>query len=250
MPLPFRLAQLRLVCLLSMVIFSASYATSQTFTTTGSMAEPLICQTATPLHNNTILIAGGTNSKYLKQRQMQQRMRNFITLTPGAQTFVPTGSLNVARGCGSNATLLNDGTVLITGGSGNTTAELYNPSSNGFGLSTPPSALHPQGLPIGPMTAIRYNATATLLQDGTVLIAGGDIGNNQGSTSAEIYNPATGTFTATTGAMSTKRTTHTATLLRDGTVLIAGGQGNISGQAAWNTAEIYKPSSSPIHHHI
>jgi len=212
---------------------------SQTFSTTGSMETPLICQTATPLQNGMILIAGGANSSGAKTTA------EIYNPNTGAQSFSPTGSLNVARSCGSTATLLNDGTVLIAGGSGNTTAELYYPSSGTFSLYTSPSPLYPQnpnGLPIGPMTAVRYNATATLLQNGTVLIAGGDIGDNAGLTSAEIYNPATGTFTAT-GSMSTRRTTQTATLLPNGTVLIAGGQDNYSGQVALNTAEIYTPSS-------
>jgi hypothetical protein len=178
-----------------------------------------------------ILIAGGANSSGAKTTA------EIYNPNTGAQSLSPTGSLNVARSCGSTATLLNDGTVLIAGGSGNTTAELYYPSSGTFSLYTPPSPLYPQnpnGLPIGPMTAVRYNATATLLQNGTVLIAGGDIGDNAGLTSAEIYNPATGTFTAT-GSMSTRRTTQTATLLPNGTVLIAGGQDNYSGQVALNT---------------
>jgi hypothetical protein len=203
------------------------------------METPLICQTATPLQNGMILIAGGVNANGATTAA------ELYNPNTGAQSFSPTGSLNVARSCGSTATLLNDGTVLIAGGSGNTTAEIYIPSSGTFSLNTPPSPLYPQnpnGIKIGPMTAVRMNATATLLPDGTVLIAGGDIGDWAGLTSAEIYNPATGTFTAT-GSMSTRRTTQTATLLPGGTVLIAGGQDNYSGQVALNTAEIYTPSS-------
>ena len=167
---------------------------SQTFATTGGMETPLICQTATPLQNGMILIAGGVNANGATTAA------ELYNPNTGAQSFSPTGSLNVARSCGSTATLLNDGTVLIAGGSGNTTAEIYIPSSGTFSLNTPPSPLYPQnpnGIKIGPMTAVRMNATATLLPDGTVLIAGGDIGDWAGLTSAEIYNPATGTFTAT-----------------------------------------------------
>jgi len=62
--------------------------------------------------------------------------------------------------------------------------------------------------------------TATLLSDGTVLVAGG--GARSSLAEAEIYDPATGTWTVT-GSLNTARGLHTATLLFDGTVLAAAG---------------------------
>jgi len=72
-------------------------------------------------------------------------------------------------------------------------------------------------VPTGRMTRGRVTHSATLLQDGRVLIAGGEP-----TGSAEIYDPDSGTF-AETGAMSSVRASHTAVLLRDGRVLIVGG---------------------------
>ena len=76
------------------------------------------------------------------------------------------------------------------------------------------------------MTTSRFNHTASLLADGKVLIIGGEDGSeDQGVTvpaSAEIFDPATQTFTASS-PMSTARAFHTATVLLDGTVLITGG---------------------------
>ena len=123
------------------------------------------------------------------------------------------------------ATALPDGRVLIAGGYGRSTvlasAELYDPATGSFS-------------PTGSMATARRADTATLLADGRVLIAGGDQ-NPYSSTytffaSAELYDPATGSFSPT-GSMTTTRAGNTATLLADGRVLIAGGIG----------AELYDP---------
>jgi hypothetical protein len=80
--------------------------------------------------------------------------------------------------------------------------------------------------------------TATLLQDGRVLIAGGR--GDQVTASAEIYDPATGKFSLT-GDMITARYKHTAGLLPDGRVLIAGGSDERDWHGAMASAEIYDP---------
>jgi hypothetical protein len=237
MLLPVRSAYLLLVGVSLSAILSALTAGAQAFSTTGGLALPVVCQTATRLQDGTVLIAGGFESSGSAAKAAE-------IYDPAGQSSTPTGSLNVPRTCGGTTALLNDGTVLVVGGgtgSGNTTAELYDPPTRTFILHTPPNPINPQGLTIGPMTTIRQNPTETVLQDGTVLIVGGNPG---GLKTAEIYNPATGTFSATAGMMSTPRQNHSATLLADGTVLIAGGDGNVgNGETAWNTAEIYHPST-------
>src|SRR5208282_3018000 len=72
----------------------------------------------------------------------------------------------------------------------------------------------------GNLILAREYHTATLLSNGLVLIAGGL--NGLPIASAELYNPATGTFTLT-GSLNTARQYHTATLLNNGLVLIAAG---------------------------
>ena len=77
----------------------------------------------------------------------------------------------------------------------------------------------------GHSAVARSNPTATLLPNGTVLVAGGKVDQGPAATAqAELYNPTNGTFTATVATMTTQRMGHTATLLNDGTVLIVGGQ--------------------------
>src|SRR6185369_1407776 len=87
----------------------------------------------------------------------------------------------------------------------------------------------------------RADHTATLLPNGKVLITGGVFTTSPApvpTQSAELYDPATGTFT-TTGSLNTARSLHSATLLNNGKVLIAGGYGGNGG--ALSTAELYNP---------
>ena len=129
----------------------------------------------------------------------------------------------------ATATLLKTGKVLLTGGNGIggplAAAELYDPATDTFAATT------------GSMITARFLHTATLLNDGTVLITGGlDPSGCRRNfvTSAEIYDPATNSFTLLSNSMTTMRSFHTATLLGSGKVLIAGGSGTAS-------AELYDP---------
>jgi hypothetical protein len=86
--------------------------------------------------------------------------------------------------------------------------------------------------------APRQGMTATLLTNGQVLIAGGDSARNRPQRTAELYDPATKTFTAA-GTLNHGRMAHTATLLTDGRVLLVGGtSGNNTILAS---AEMYDP---------
>jgi Divergent InlB B-repeat domain/Galactose oxidase, central domain len=94
----------------------------------------------------------------------------------------------------------------------------------------------------GSMSIARAYFTATLLTNGKVLVAGGCIVNPcfNGTSSAELYDPGTGTWTST-GSMTTPRASHTATLLADGKVLVAGGQ--VQTCLTTSSAELYDPDT-------
>ncbi len=180
------------------------------FSLTGSLTTARADHTATRLNDGTVLIAGGFDNS-------GNPLSSAELYIPSTGTFVATGSLNTARGF-ATATALIDGTVLITGGWGVgvapsggelSSAELYDPATNSFSLT-------------GNLNVGRVRGTATLLNGGTVLIAGGkDIAGNI-IASAELYDPNLGVF-AVTGSLNTARGDHAATLLTNGTVLVEGG---------------------------
>src|SRR5260370_29792611 len=92
----------------------------------------------------------------------------------------------------------------------------------------------------GNLNVARLWHTATLLNNGMVLIAGGQDPTGNTTASVELYNPATGTFT-TTGSMTTGRHVHTATLLDNGMGRIAGGSDNT---APFSRAERSTPDTA------
>ena len=207
--------------------------TGTTWVTTGSMTANRAEQTASLLGNGNVLVAGGANSA----NGVITAISSAEIYSATAGTFSSAGNMTTARSQ-HTASLLNTGTtsgdVLLAGGftatSFTATAELFDPTNNTFTATT------------GNMTTPRYAHTATVLQNGQVLIAGGRSDSTGAGflSSAELYNPSTRTFTAT-GSMTTARFSHTATLLSNGKVLIAGGKSD--GATYLDTAELHDPTS-------
>jgi len=242
-------------------------------TITGRMHELRASHTATLLPDGRVLIVGG----FKKVRVYDQQYFNSAeTYDPETKMFTPAGTLHAGR-CGHTATLLQNGKVLIVGGTSEhplASAELYDPGTatftlvgsmavtreghtatllkngdvlvtGGCGENQPGAELFNAGTqhfePAGKMIAQRAGHTATLLPDGKVLLTGGTNRfrrDHKVSATAEIYHPNTGRFEAT-GSMTMVRYKHAALLLPDGNVLIVGGSDERDWQGQYNSAELY-----------
>jgi hypothetical protein len=254
--------------------------TSQIFSPSGSMASQRWMHSATLLNDGTVLIAGGSNSTTgttLNSAEIYDPVAGTFTLLsntlntaraghtatllnngqvllvggidptagiiqdaelydPPTQSFIDLGATTTPR-FGHTATLLQNGQVLIAGGETDpipsgayNSAEIFDPIAPTF---TPV---------LVPMTTAREGHAAVLLNNGDVLIAGGDIPGTGSLNSAEVYNPALGIFTQVAATMTVPRISHTMTLLNGGKVLIAGGASDAGGSSTvLNTAELFDP---------
>jgi hypothetical protein len=206
--------------------------TAGTFTATGSMTVSRSGHTATLLPDGRVLIAGGVQDfgPGTVPIPLGPGVASAELYDPVSGTFTSTGSMSEGRS-GHTATLLVDGTVLVTGT--DNTAELFSPGTGTFSV-------------VGELST-GFGATATLRNDGTVLVAGGRVRNSLPT--AQLFAPESGGFVAT-GWLVAARDGHTAMLLVDGTVLITGGTshmrrchpgGPCSGSnAVLSSAELFK----------
>jgi len=189
------------------------------------MAVPRWGHTATRLIDGRVLIVG----------PLDQSAELF---DPATGMFSLTGNLLSLHGHGATATRLNDGRVLIAGGINSFGfVEIFDPVTGTFSRT-------------GNLNISRYAHSATLLSGGKVLIAGGNAqigGGGQFVTeaTAEIFDPAAGTFTLT-GSLDVARASHGAVRLFNGKVLLAGGT-QITPPYGYSillgSAELFDPSS-------
>jgi N-acetylneuraminic acid mutarotase len=194
---------------------------------TGNLNIPVSNHTATLLPDGRVLIAGGDSAKFgfHNTAELYDPATGAWNLTADLEAFISDHT----------ATLLPNGNVLVAGGASVwnlpvESAELYDPVRGVWN-------------PTGNLLAARYGHTATLLPNGRVLVAGGANDNEDPPstlTSAELYDPATGIWSAT-GGLSVQRYHHTATLLPNGKVLVAGGYNGLS--LSVNAAELYDPAT-------
>ena len=206
----------------------------------GQLVTPRAQHTATLLPDGRILIAGGIGGPEQSEEcpGVPPYLASAEVIDPSTGTSTATGPLLTER-AGQSATLLDDGRVLVAGGTNQfgapRSAELYDPATGTFGATAPAGSEHLFG-------------SAPKLADGRVFLAGA----NDGS---EIYDPsrqappseASSTPQALGGDravdMTDQRSGHVAVRLRDGRVLVAGGAGGANnGRLA--SAEVFDPVTS------
>jgi hypothetical protein len=202
-------------------------ALRQAFTATGSMKEVLQQASATLLKDGRVLVVGGNDVNVAAVASAE-------LYDPATGKFTLAGPTHVA-GTPIASVLLKSGRVLVigcdqssnpSGSCASSLADVYDPSTGLFGA-------------VGPIPGSCALCSATLLNDGRVLIArGADL-----SQPSLLFDPATDTFAAT-GSMTTARVDQTTTLLSDGRVLIAGGFGVQGGPlVGLASAELYDPKT-------
>ena len=211
------------------------------FSTTGAMATARSMHTATLLNNGKVLVTGGNGTAAWVGYSAE-------LYDPASRLWSATGGMTTPR-MAHTATLLPNGKILVVGGFSFTgmlglvpstaTAEIYDLATGVWTSTTS-------------MGSARAGHTATLLPNGTVLVAGGLSATNATSSeitysSAEIYDPATQLWTAT-GVMNSARNSHTAVLLTSGKVLVSGGD-SYSGSTLYGSttpislSDIYDPTT-------
>ncbi len=193
---------------------------------TGSLGTASSFHTTTVLPNGKVLLAGGHSAiDDLPRAELYD---------PASGTWGATGNLNLKRAY-HTAILLADGRLMVAGGFSGVEmplgTEIYNSLSGTWS-------------PAGNLLVPRVDHTATLLEDGKVLVVGGNgpSGISNAYSSAELYDPATDTWSPT-GSLNHPRLVQMASRLPNGKVLVAGGvDGIAAGPLA--SAEIYDPQTA------
>ena len=202
-----------------------------------SLATDRGAHTSTLLPDGRILVVGGGHGGLFSGEVVPTAEIH----DPNTGRFTEAGSLPRARG-GHSATLLDDGRVLIVGGSAVDldageasvfdSAFVWDPESKTFQSA-------------GALAQGRSSHTATLLPDGRVLVIGGTEGMTEADVlaGAEIWDPSTASFEPA-GMLAAARSQHTATLQPDGTVLVVGGLGTSGPADPHSLVEVWSPTDT------
>lgn len=194
-------------------------------TATGPMVQPRVNHTATKLPSGKVLIAGGFKSDNTLGSELE-------LFDPATNQFTSLGTLRRPR-WGHTATLLPGGRVLIAGGLDDAMRPILEIES--IDLTTGASTL----VATFPSDIARHRHTATLLDDGSVLFAGGPaIVSSLSPANGTIFDPGTGQMKPT-GIMFRHTLEHRALRLNDGSILHVGGL-EVMGTAPSSYSSLYR----------
>ncbi|WP_328455455.1 DUF6603 domain-containing protein [Amycolatopsis sp. NBC_00438] len=199
-----------------------------TWSDAGPLPVPAAESDAVRLADGRVLVAGGTGPDGAP-------LAGTALFDPTADAWSAGPPLTTGRRL-HTTTRLADGRVLVAGGGAHASAEVFDPAA---GVWTLTSA----------MSTARHGHTATALPDGRILVTGGSgvrPGQEDGAlASAELFHPATGTWTAAT-PMGDARSGHQAVVLDDGRVLVIGGAAPTGNgrEEALAYCELYNPDKN------
>ena len=189
------------------------------WTAAASLTYTRVWATGTALLDGRVLVAGGQGSG--------GATGELYDPTTGTWTLVP-GTMGASLREDHAATRLPDGRVLLTGGHEanileTVTTVLFDPAANAW-------------VPSGNLVTGRRQHRAVLLPSGQVLVAGGSQSNGR---AAELYDPATGTFTGTSPLHDPRHSF--GLVLAGGAALAVGGNWATT---YYSSVELYHPEAA------
>ncbi|MEY3314686.1 MAG: hypothetical protein RLZZ438_285 [Acidobacteriota bacterium] len=207
---------------------------NNSWTNGASLSTQRFRHSMTTAPNGRIIITGGLNTS--GSPAVNNYLSSVEIYSPSGDNYYQGSNLPEGRR-GHFTAVLPNGNVLVAGGATgdntiSTTTKEYNTGdqrSNTFTAT-------------GSLTTARAYHTATLLNSGKFLIAGGYAGGSDYFAGCELYDPSTGTWSST-GSLTLGRRDHEAVLLPTGKVLLTGGYNPGGGTAIKVNSELFNPTT-------
>ena len=224
---------------------------TNTFTPAANMIGVRAGHAAVSLADGRVMVAGGTNNYTDLTTAITNAINTVEIYNPATNAWTSAPALGGRRVVPA-LTLLSNGKVMVSGGvevtllfgipvgvTSTNKTQLYTPSTNSWANG-----------PAMPSGRAYHHECQVTLADGRVLMTGGvfvpDLVNALNATSiaaADVYNPTTNTWQATT--MSRQRTGHSATRLPNGDVIVCGGaEGVVQTQIVINAVARFSPATN------
>ena len=214
-------------------------ASTRLFTTVAPMSVTRVSHMQTTLDDGTVLITGGRPQLFGAPGSVAYNTAEIYD--PVTDTFMPVAATMNANRRSHRDILLDDGRVLITGGTAALAGDITSISLNSAEVYDPATGTF---TPVGNMNDARQSHHLVKLLDGRILVVGGGAGPGLANplTSMEIFDPVTNMFTPA-ASMTTARMTCAVSLLDDGKVLLAF---SWNGSVVTPASELYDPETDTI----